>query len=863
MAGCAGLAGIDRTWKATDACGNLATCVQHLTFIDTTPPAISCPANRQLNCGDLIDPAHTGSATATDNCAGIVTISFIDAATPADCAGLAGIDRTWKATDACGNLATCVQHLSFVDTTPPAITCPADQQLNCGDPTDPAHTGSATATDNCGGPVTITFTDAITAIACAGVPGIDRTWKATDACGNLATCVQHLSFVDTTPPAITCPADQQLNCGAPTDPVDTGSATATDNCAGIVTITFTDAATPAGCAGLPGIDRTWKATDACGNLATCVQHLSFVDTTPPAITCPANQQLNCGAPTDPAHTGSATATDNCAGIVTITFTDAATPAGCAGRPGLDRTWKATDACGNLATCVQHLSFVDTMPPAITCPTDRQLNCGDPTDPAHTGSATATDNCGGTVAVSFTDTATPAGCAGLPGIDRSWKATDACGNVAACVQHITVVDGTLPILACPADKQLNCGDPTDPAHTGTATATDNCGGVVTISFTDTATPPGCLGVPGIARTWTATDACGKVAGSVQHIRFVDSTLPSIASCPPDTTIDCGGTPQFGDPTFQDDCDQNLTVTHTDSVATDNLGQSIYTRTWTATDDCGNSATCHQSITVGLCGGSGTVCAVKFYDANTDGLQSFGELGIAGWKVILAGGPNNLTLVGWTGADGSYCFDNLPAGTYTISEAMPLNYHWSNVTPKSFVVLVGSGPVTKKFGNICLGAGGGDGTPGFWGNKNGENIIKDPPNGATPELTMLSDLCLRTATGANFDPKNYADFKTWLQQATANNMAYMLSIHLACLELSVESGRISSTALIYAPNTTSANAQGFATVNAVMLEANALLSKNGFIPSSSPDRPYASALKDALSNANNNLNFVQPGPCPHTF
>jgi len=130
-------------------------------------------------------------------------------------------------------------------------------------------------------------------------------------------------------------------------------------------------------------------------------------------------------------------------------------------------------------------------------------------------------------------------------------------------------------------------------------------------------------------------------------------------------------------------------------------------------------------------------------------------------------------------------------------------------------------------------------------------------------MLSDLCLRTATGANFDPKNYADFKTWLQQATANNMAYMLSIHLACLELSVESGRINGSSLIYAPNTTSANAQGYATVNAVMIEANILLCKNGSIPSSSPDRPYASALKDALSNANNNLNFVQPGPCPHTF
>src|SRR5207247_1304274 len=166
----------------------------------------------------------------------------------------------------------------LVDTTAPGITCPPDKQLNCGDPTDPGNTGTASATDNCGGPVTLSFTNAGTPPGCTGVPGIDRTWKATDQCGNTATCVQHIIFVDTTPPVITCPPDKNLQCGDPTDPGHTGSATATDNCPAPVTIGFTDAATPAGCTGLAGIDRTWKATDGCGNTATCVQHIIFVDT---------------------------------------------------------------------------------------------------------------------------------------------------------------------------------------------------------------------------------------------------------------------------------------------------------------------------------------------------------------------------------------------------------------------------------------------------------------------------------------------------------------------------------------------------------------------------------------------------------
>src|SRR5206468_4570627 len=137
------------------------------------------------------DTDHTGPATATDTCP-TRRSSDPDAGAPAGCTGLPGIDRTWKATDACGNTATCLQHIQFADTTPPVITCPADKELQCGDPTDPAHTGSATATDNCGTPA-ISFTDAPTQ-NCTGHPGVDRTWKATDGCGNTATCLQHITI---------------------------------------------------------------------------------------------------------------------------------------------------------------------------------------------------------------------------------------------------------------------------------------------------------------------------------------------------------------------------------------------------------------------------------------------------------------------------------------------------------------------------------------------------------------------------------------------------------------------------------------------------------------------------------------------
>ena len=71
--------------------------------------------------------------------------------------------------------------------------------------------------------------------------------------------------------------------------------------------------------------------------------------------------------------------------------------------------------------------------------------------------------------------------------------------------------------------------------------------------------------------------------------------------------------------------------------------------------------------------------------------------------------------------------------------------------------------------------------------------------------------------------------------------------------------------YAPGTTSANALGFASVNAVMTEANTELGLHADTTSGSAldaFRSYQEALKNALDRANNNLNFLQAGPgsCP---
>lgn len=96
-----------------------------------------------------------------------------------------------------------------------------------------------------------------------------------------------------------------------------------------------------------------------------------------------------------------------------------------------------------------------------------------------------------------------------------------------------------------------------------------------------------------------------------------------------------------------------------------------------------------------------------------------------------------------------------------------------------------------------------------------------------------------------------------------MSYMLSAQLAAMELNIEAGFVAPGALIYAPGTGSANSLGFATVGAVVAEAEAELCAHPTSFAGDARRAYQEALKNALDKADNNLILVQATPCPLTF
>ncbi|WP_456237513.1 HYR-like domain-containing protein, partial [Flavobacterium facile] len=372
------------------------------------------------------------------------------------------------------------QTINVQDVTAPVIApLPAISTINC--PAVPSF-ATATATDACGGTVTLTFEDVTTtSTACPLKYSITRTWTAKDNCNNTSTASQTINVQDVTAPVIaTLPAISTINCP---DVPSFATATATDACGGTVTLTFADVTTTSTACPLKySITRTWTAKDNCNNTSTASQTINVQDVTAPVIApLPAISTINC--PAVPSF-ATATATDACGGTVTLTFEDVTTASStCPLKYSITRTWTAKDNCNNTSTASQTINVQDVTAPVIaTLPAISTINC--PAVPSF-ATATATDACGGTVTLTFEDvTTTSTACPLKYSITRTWTAKDNCNNTSTASQTINVQDVTAPVIApLPAISTINC--PAVPSF-ATATATDACGGTVTLTFEDVTT-----------------------------------------------------------------------------------------------------------------------------------------------------------------------------------------------------------------------------------------------------------------------------------------------------------------------------------------------------------------------------------------
>src|SRR3989442_10065159 len=112
-----------------------------------------------------------------------------------------------------------------------------------------------------------------------------------------------------------------------------------------------------------------------------------------------------------------------------------------------------------SSCTQVITVQDVTAPVITCPTDKTVNCQEPTDVNATSHATATDNCS-PVGITHNDvsaqSADASNCAHYNyTITRTFTATDVCGNHISSPQDFTDQDLTAPFISCQPDHTVNC------------------------------------------------------------------------------------------------------------------------------------------------------------------------------------------------------------------------------------------------------------------------------------------------------------------------------------------------------------------------------------------------------------------------
>jgi regulation of enolase protein 1 (concanavalin A-like superfamily) len=573
---CAANYTITRTWIATPHCGQPATCVQTITVVDTTAPVLTVPADVTVECSV---PAP-GTATATDNCDANPVVNYLgETRVNGNCANNYQLVRTWEAVDACGNRSEKTQTITVRDTTAPSLTIPSDISVTCSAVPAP---GDAWTTDTCDANPVVSFVgEVIRPGTCAGGYVIVRTWKAVDACGNATEKSQTITVTDTTGPVLTVPEDITAECS---QIPAVGTASASDTCNPNPVVTFLSEVRVHGdCTNSYTLHRTWEAVDACGNATRKTQIITVVDTTAPVLTLPANATVQCDAVPS---VGTPTAVDNCdTNPIVITFLGETRQQGnCDNAYVLVRTWKAEDDCGNAVTNSQTITVIDTTLPVISCAPSKTVECS---ESWNFDAPTASDNCGA-ARIEVVSTTTNTLACGYS-VTRIWAAIDACGNTAECSQTVTVVDTTKPVLTCAPNKTVECSQPWTFDAPG---ATDNCGTPIVAVVSTTTNSAGCG--YSVTRVWSATDSCGNTVQCAQTVTVRDTTAPTL-TCVPGKVVECGQAWSFDAPTATDNCG-TPTVSIVSTVSVTNGCDVVVTRTWKATDACGNETECRQSVTI---------------------------------------------------------------------------------------------------------------------------------------------------------------------------------------------------------------------------------------------------------------------------
>ena len=590
---------IVRTWTATDPCGNVSSASQTITVDDNTAPTITCPPDITVGtdagvCGAVVSYMATGS----DDC-GNFNISYSQASGSSFSVGTTTVTAT--ATDECGNSADCSFNVTVNDTEGPNAVCQDItvylDQLGLVFVTAADIDGGSS--DACGN---VTISTNTFAFGCGNVGENNATLTVTDVNGNSSTCTAIITVEDTIAPLVVCndiTISLDANGQASIDAQDI-TASVSDNCGSVVCGFDSNAVTQTDfdCSSIGVTTVTLTATDVNGNSSTCTAEITVDDNIAPVAVCQdITVQLDAnGSVSINASDVDGGSSDNCDVSLDVD------PANfdCSDLGANSVTLTATDNAGNSDACTANVTVVDDVAPTAVCQ-DITVQL----DANGAASITASDLDGGSsdncAIASITATPISFDCSDLGINSVTLTVTDQAGNISTCTAEVTVEDNIAPTITCPADITVGTDEGQCSAEVSyDVNVADNCS--ATLVQTSGLASGSDFPVGTTQNSYTATDVAGNTATCDFEVTVVDDEAPEII-CPADLAFDCVDDVPVADPNdalASDNC-PGVTITVSES---DNGGLGCSSdpldiqRTYTATDNAGNTASCVQNIQVAL-------------------------------------------------------------------------------------------------------------------------------------------------------------------------------------------------------------------------------------------------------------------------
>lgn len=589
----------------TDPCGN-SSAVTTATFAatDITPPNVdNFASDLTIECDttDIIAALgrwinNNGGAQFSDDCSSAVTISSepglsnaldsLAAAQVNACGNTGKVIVTFVGTDNCGNQSSSTATFTVIDSRKPKLTkAGKSAEYQCAPGVASllsdfisSHAG-AEASDGCSN-ITWSYnwkdnngltgsspSSPVVNAVCSWFA--DFVFTVKDECNNAESFSVRFSVKDSIPPVFTdFPVDLTVKCDGTIPAVP--DVHASDDCSSQVAVTYKgETSTIAtGCAGSYTLKRTWEASDSCGNKNTGTQTILVVDNDPPVISnVPVNVTVNCNTiPALPAN-GVVVASDLCDSNPLLEFNEIFTKGNDPTRCNfynytINRTWRATDNCGNIAAVQQVITVRDDVAPTFTVPGNITVECQQTNNLSITGYPDEVfDDCNPRPVVTYTDVQMGiiVTCSSKGLTERTWTVNDGCNTVSK-IQLITSRDTEPPVFNTdPNDITLTCGAPLPLVAVSVYDSCDmniqnNPGAIneeVLYDFT------ACTGRFSLLRSWIATDDCLNESRVSQKVTYIDNVAPEIKFCPKDATIDnaansCDALATLVAPIVEDNC-----------------------------------------------------------------------------------------------------------------------------------------------------------------------------------------------------------------------------------------------------------------------------------------------------------------------